>query len=387
VGFLLKKSDFGITFGLETSNFSNLERSLMQKILVTGGAGFIGSNFVRFLLKTDSNIHVVTLDALTYAGSLENLRNLPDRHTFVHGDICDQNLVDDLLRHQEIYTIVHFAAETHVDRSIHDPGPFVQTNVIGTYTLLESARQVWGETGGFSGRRFHHVSTDEVFGTLGPSDPAFNENTHYSPRSPYSASKAGSDHLVRAYFHTYGLPVTLTNCSNNYGPYQFPEKLIPLTILNAIQGRHLPIYGDGKQIRDWLYVEDHCEAVYLVLKKGNLGETYNIGGGNQPYNIDIVRQICAILDELRPGSDSHASLIDFVPDRIGHDRRYAMDISKIKSELGWQPGHDLASGLHSTVEWYLAHPAWISAIAQQSGYTEWMKKNYSGRGGKILSHD
>lgn len=353
----------------------------MHKILVTGGAGFIGSNFVRYLLQADAGLRIVTLDALTYAGSLENLKDLPERHTFLQGDISDRRLVEDLLHQQEIDTIVHFAAELHVDRSILGPGPFIQTNIVGTYTLLEAARQVWSGTGGFSGRHFHHVSTDEVYGALEPSDPAFREQTPYSPRSPYSASKAGSDHLVRAYFHTYGLPITLTNCSNNYGPYQFPEKLIPLTILNALQEKPLPVYGDGKQIRDWLYVEDHCEAIYLVLKKGNLGETYNIGGGNQPFNIDIVRQICTILDEQRPGSRPHASLIADVPDRPGHDRRYAVDTSKIKSELGWKPRHDLESGVRSTIEWYLSHPEWIAAIAQQTGYNEWVNRNYTQREG------
>ncbi|MBU4225786.1 MAG: dTDP-glucose 4,6-dehydratase [Chloroflexi bacterium] len=289
----------------------------MKNIFITGGAGFIGSNFVRYLLKTEPQVRLLNLDALTYAGSLENLRDLPDpaRHTFVHGDICDAGLVTRLISEHGIYTIVHFAAESHVDRSIHGPAPFIQTNIVGTFTLLEAARQVWGKTGGFDGRRFHHVSTDEVFGSLAPDDPAFSETTPYDPRSPYSASKAASDHLVRAYGHTYGLPVTLSNCSNNYGPYQFPEKLIPLMILNALQGKPLPVYGDGRQVRDWLYVEDHCEAIHLVLKKGRLGETYNIGGGNQPCNLDIVRQICTLLDELRPESATHERLITHVPDR------------------------------------------------------------------------
>jgi dTDP-glucose 4,6-dehydratase len=356
----------------------------MQKILVTGGAGFIGSNFVRYLLQAESTVQIVTLDALTYAGSLENLKDLPDpeRHTFIQGDICDRILVEDLLRQQEIDTIVHFAAESHVDRSILGPAPFVQTNIVGTFTLLETARQVWSEAGGFSGRRFHHVSTDEVFGALAPSDPAFREDTPYSPRSPYSASKAGSDHLVRAYFHTYGLPVTLTNCSNNYGPYQFPEKLIPLMILNALQGKPLPVYGDGKQIRDWLYVEDHCEAIYRVAKDGRLGETYNVGGGNQPYNIDLVKEICAILDELHPASAPHDRLITHVPDRPGHDRRYAMDITKIRAELGWVPHHDIESGLHETVKWYLEHPEWVKAILEQNDYQGWLDKNYTERGAK-----
>ncbi len=351
----------------------------MKNVLITGGAGFIGSNFVRYLLAAEPEVRLVNLDALTYAGSLENLRGLPDdsRHTFVRGDICDAALVERLLREHEIDAIVHFAAESHVDRSILGPAPFVQTNVVGTFTLLEAARQAWG--GKFEGRRFHHVSTDEVFGSLGPDDPPFCETTPYDPRSPYSASKAASDHLVRAYFHTYGLPVTLTNCSNNYGPYQFPEKLIPLMILNALEGKPLPVYGDGRQIRDWLYVEDHCEAIRLVLRRGRVGETYNIGGGNQPYNLDIVRQICALLDEFHPAGASHARLITHVPDRPGHDRRYAMDTRKIQDELGWRPRHNLTSGLRATVEWYLGHPEWVQAIRQQNDYQTWLQKNYSKR--------
>ncbi len=351
----------------------------MKNVLVTGGAGFIGSNFVRYLLAAAPDVRVITLDALTYAGSLENLRGLPDesRHTFVRGDICDGNLVERLLREHEIDTVVHFAAESHVDRSILGPAPFIQTNVVGTFTLLEAARAVW--KGNFDGKRFHHVSTDEVFGSLGPDDPPFCETTPYAPRSPYSASKAASDHLVRAYFHTYGLPVTITNCSNNYGPYQFPEKFIPLMILNALEGKSLPIYGDGRQIRDWLYVEDHCEAIYRVLEAGRPGETYNIGGGNQPCNLDIARQICALLDEFHPAGAPHERLITHVPDRPGHDRRYAMDIRKIQRELGWSPRHDLASGLRATVRWYLDHPDWVQAIRQQSDYQAWLHKNYQKR--------
>jgi dTDP-glucose 4,6-dehydratase len=355
----------------------------MKNVLITGGAGFIGSNFVRHLLRAGPELRLVTLDALTYAGSLENLKDLPDpaRHTFVQGDICDRILVEDTLRQYQIDTLVHFAAESHVDRSILGPGPFVQTNLIGTFTLLEATRQVWGDNGGFDGRRFHHVSTDEVFGSLAPDDPAFCETSSYDPHSPYSASKAGSDHLARAYFHTYGLPVTLTNCSNNYGPYQFPEKLIPLVILNALHGQPLPVYGDGKQIRDWLFVEDHCEAIRLVLEKGRPGETYNIGGSNQLANIKIVQQICSILDELRPDGAPHDRLITHVPDRHGHDRRYAMNITKIQTELGWSPRHDLTSGLRTTVEWVLIHPDWVAVIAQQSGYNDWLEKNYGKRGG------
>jgi dTDP-glucose 4,6-dehydratase len=362
----------------------------MNNVLITGGAGFIGSNFVRYLLKVEPRVHIVNLDNLTYAGSLENLKDLPDesRYTFVKGDICDFELVSKLLREHGMDTIVHFAAESHVDRSILGPGPFVQTNVTGTFTLLEAARQVWGaalsQSKGQerSGKRFHHVSTDEVFGSLSPGDPAFTEFTPYEPRSPYSASKAASDHLVRAYFHTYELPVTITNCSNNYGPYQFPEKLIPLIILNALQGKPLPIYGDGKQIRDWLYVEDHCEAIRLVIEKGKPGETYNVGGGNQPYNIDLVEEICAVMDELQPATSSYSSLITHVPDRPGHDRRYAMDITKIRNDLGWLPKHEIESGLRETVNWYLDNMDWVKKIMAQDGYGSWLDKNYANRGEK-----
>jgi len=358
-----------------------------RSLLVTGGAGFIGSNFVRYLLAHDPTVHIINLDLLTYAGSLENLKDLPDpaRHTFVQGDICDRALVDDLFRRYRIDTVVHFAAESHVDRSILGPAQFIQTNIVGTFTLLEAAREAWLKEGIVPREqaRFHHVSTDEVFGSLEPDDPPFTESTPYSPRSPYSASKASSDHLVRAYHHTYGLPVSITNCSNNYGPYQFPEKLIPLMIFNALNGKPLPVYGDGQQVRDWLYVEDHCEAIWKVVTEGALGETYNIGGGNNPTNLQVVHTLCDILDELLPHSPHtpHRQLIQFVADRPGHDRRYAMDIRKIQTQLGWSPRETLASGLRKTVQWYLNHPEWIEAIRQHSDLSGWMEKNYARRGG------
>lgn len=361
----------------------------MKNVFVTGGAGFIGSNFVRYLLSVEPQVHIINLDALTYAGSLENLKDLPDpaRHTFVHGDIRDRALVENLMRQHQIDALVHFAAESHVDRSILGPEQFILTNIIGTFTLLDVARQLWlnekilGEGQPAELVRFHHVSTDEVFGSLAREDPAWSETTPYAPNSPYAASKASSDHLVRAYGHTYGLPVTITNCSNNYGPYQFPEKLIPLMILNALQGRNLPVYGDGQQIRDWLYVEDHCDAIWTVLRKGEVGETYNIGGGNQPTNLVVIHTLCEILDECLPDSPyaPHESLIQFVTDRPGHDRRYAMDIHKINQDLGWQPRQSLSSGLLKTVEWYLAHPGWIEAVSQQQDYQGWLSKNYDKR--------
>jgi len=359
----------------------------MKNVLVTGGAGFIGSNFVRYLLDVEPRIQIVNLDALTYAGSLENLKDLPadakrgERYTFVQGDICDRDLVRDLLRQHQIDTIVHFAAESHVDRSILSPEPFIQANVIGTFTLLEAARQYWlvEKSLPIEQVRFHHVSTDEVYGTLAPEDPAFSETTPYAPNSPYAASKASSDHLARSYSHTYQLPVTISNCSNNYGPRQFPEKLIPLIILNALNGKPLPVYGDGQQIRDWLYVTDHCEAIHTILTRGTPGETYNIGGNNQPANLIIVETVCDLLDELQPINEPRRKLITFVTDRPGHDRRYAMNISKIERELGWGPRYSLTDGLLATVQWILSNPEWVAAIQKQREYQTWLTKNYETR--------
>jgi dTDP-glucose 4,6-dehydratase len=357
----------------------------MKNLLVTGGAGFIGSNFVRYMLEQEPGIRIVNLDVLTYAGSTENLKGLADpaRHVFVQGSITDRSLVDRLLREHDVDTIVHFAAETHVDRSIHFPEMFVETNVIGTHTLLEAARQYWLVDQAFPVEqvRFHHVSTDEVYGTLAPTDPAFTEETPYDPRSPYSATKAASDHLVRAYFHTFGLPISITNCSNNYGPYQFPEKLVPVIIANAVDGKNLPIYGDGMQIRDWLFVDDHSEAIRRVIRAGRVGETYNVGGDNQPPNIEVVKTICQILDELRPESPfaPHESLITYVKDRPGHDRRYDIDIQKIKGELDWEPGVSLSEGMLQTVTWYLEHPDWVEAIRANPEYQAWIQRNYAKR--------
>ena len=351
-------------------------------ILVTGGAGFIGANFVLDWLQ-GSEEPVINLDALTYAGNRETLARLEGdaRHLFVHGDICDRALVERLFAEYKPRAVVHFAAESHVDRSIHGPGAFVRTNVDGTFTLLEAARAHWsalpaGEREAF---RFLHVSTDEVYGSLGPNDPALTETKAYEPNSPYSASKAASDHLVRAWHHTYGLPVLTTNCSNNYGPYQFPEKLIPLMIVNALAGKPLPIYGDGQNVRDWLYVGDHCSAIREVLARGRLGETYNVGGWNEMANLEIVHTLCALLDELRPSAaGSHARLITYVKDRPGHDRRYAIDARKIERELGWRPAETFQSGIRKTVRWYLDNPAWIANV-QSGAYRDWVARNYAGR--------
>jgi dTDP-glucose 4,6-dehydratase len=352
-------------------------------ILVTGGAGFIGSNFVLDWIAEERS-PVVNLDKLTYAGNLENLASLKGNalHRFVKGDIADRELVSGLLREHQPRAVVHFAAESHVDRSIHGPGDFVQTNIVGTFQLLEAARGYWNglteaERSDF---RFLHVSTDEVYGSLGPADPAFSETTPYAPNSPYAASKAASDHLARSYHHTYGLPVITTNCSNNYGPYQFPEKLIPLMILNAAQRKPLPVYGDGRNVRDWLYVTDHCEAVRLALKRGRPGATYNIGGNAEKTNLEVVNTICAILDELRPGSPitHHSSLITYVKDRPGHDRRYAIDARRIRGELGWAPRERFGTGLKKTVRWYLDHMKWADNVTSGE-YRNWIDLNYGAR--------
>jgi dTDP-glucose 4,6-dehydratase len=351
-------------------------------ILVTGGAGFIGGNFVLDWLKSPANEGVVNLDKLTYAGNLATLDSLKDsaRHIFIHGDIGDQNLVAKLCKEYQPRAIINFAAESHVDRSIHGPAEFVSTNIVGTFNLLECAREYWGGLDEASKKvfRFHHVSTDEVYGSLSATDPAFTEANSYEPNSPYSASKAASDHLVRAWFHTYGFPVITTNCSNNYGPYHFPEKLIPLVILNALDGKPLPIYGDGQQIRDWLYVGDHCSAIREVLASGKLGETYNIGGWNEKTNIDVVKTICAILDDLKPRADgkSYVEQITYVKDRPGHDRRYAIDASKVERELGWRPAETFDTGIRKTVQWYLDNSAWVDSVVSGS-YRNWLQKQYN----------
>ncbi|SDM30852.1 dTDP-glucose 4,6-dehydratase [Oryzisolibacter propanilivorax] len=349
-------------------------------ILVTGGAGFIGANFVLdWLAQCDEP--VLNLDKLTYAGNVHNLDSLSQdtRHTFVQGDIADRTLLDRLLAQHRPRAVVNFAAESHVDRSIHGPEDFIQTNVVGTFRLLEAVRQHWSGLPAMEKEafRFLHVSTDEVYGTLEPEAPAFTETHNYEPNSPYSASKAASDHLVRAWHHTYGLPVLTTNCSNNYGPYHFPEKLIPLVIVNALAGKPLPIYGDGRQIRDWLYVRDHCSAIRRVLEAGRLGETYNVGGWNESANIDIVRLICSLLDELRPRADgqSYAAQITHVTDRPGHDRRYAIDARKLERELGWKPAETFETGIRKTVQWYLEHPEWVAQV-QSGAYRDWVQKQY-----------
>ena len=351
-------------------------------VLVTGGAGFIGSNFVLDWLESVGE-PVVTVDALTYAGNLHNLDAIKGdtRHVFVHGDIGDRPLLDRLLAEHRPRAVVHFAAESHVDRSIHGPGEFMRTNVMGTFTLLEAVRAFWSGLvdAHKTAFRFHHVSTDEVYGSLAQGAPAFTETHPYEPNSPYSASKAASDHLVRAWHHTYGLPVVTTNCSNNYGPWHFPEKLIPLMIVNALAGKPLPVYGDGQQVRDWLYVRDHASAIRAVLAAGRVGETYNVGGWNEQPNLDIVHKICALLDELRPdAAGSYTRLITHVKDRPGHDRRYAIDARKIERELGWRPAETFDSGLRKTVQWYLDHPQWVADV-QSGAYREWLSANYSAR--------
>ncbi len=352
----------------------------MKTILVTGGAGFIGSNFVLDWVAV-TGAPAVNLDALTYAGNRENLRVLDDdaRHVFVQGDIGDFDLVAKLLAAHRPAAIVNFAAESHVNRSIHGPEDFIQTNIVGSFRLLEAVRAYWNGLDGEakSSFRFLHVSTDEVYGSLGKADPAFAETHRYEPNSPYSASKAASDHLVRAYHHTYGLPVLTTNCSNNYGPYHFPEKLIPLIIVNALAGQSLPVYGDGMQIRDWLYVKDHCSAIRRVLEAGRVGETYNIGGWNEKPNIEIVQTVCALLDELRPRSDGkpYREQVTYVKDRPGHDRRYAIDARKIERELGWTPAETFETGIRKTVQWYLDNPDWVAHV-QSGAYRDWIGKQY-----------
>jgi dTDP-glucose 4,6-dehydratase len=395
---LLKSQDSGAA-----SRGTHQIRILMT-ILVTGGAGFIGANFVLDWLAA-TNEAVINLDKLTYAGNPETLASLQGdaRHQLVQGDIGDSVLVSRLLAEHQPRAVVNFAAESHVDRSIHGPGEFIETNIVGTFRLLESVRGYWSglpgsdireqglaPTGGQaqalaqaptkSGFRFLHVSTDEVYGSLGKGDPAFSETHRYEPNSPYSASKAASDHLVRAWHHTYGLPVLTTNCSNNYGPYHFPEKLIPLMIVNALAGKPLPVYGDGMQVRDWLYVKDHCSAIRRVLEAGRLGEVYNVGGWNEKPNIEIVQTICKLLDEMRPKADggTYASQITYVTDRPGHDRRYAIDARKLEAELGWKPAETFDTGIRKTVEWYLANPEWVQHV-QSGAYREWVNKNYTGR--------
>jgi dTDP-glucose 4,6-dehydratase len=351
-------------------------------ILVTGGAGFIGSNFVLDWLGS-SNEPVINLDALTYAGNLENLASLQGdaRHVFVKGSIGDFDLVARLLTEHKVRAVVNFAAESHVDRSIHGPEDFIQTNIVGTFHMLEAVRAHWGglESEARANFRFLHVSTDEVYGSLEKDDPAFAETHRYEPNSPYSASKAASDHLVRAYHHTYGLPVLTTNCSNNYGPYHFPEKLIPLVMLNALAGKPLPIYGDGQQIRDWLYVKDHCSAIRRVLEAGNVGQVYNVGGWNEKPNLEVVHTLCAILDELKPRADGkpYKEQITYVKDRPGHDRRYAIDATKIERELGWKPAETFETGIRKTVQWYLDNQAWVQNVTS-GAYREWVGKQYGG---------
>lgn len=353
-------------------------------ILVTGGAGFIGSNFVLDWLAAGTET-IVNVDKLTYAGNLQNLTSIQSddsRHCFVHADIGDQDLMLSLMKEHRVRAVVNFAAESHVDRSIHSPGEFIETNIVGTFRLLEATRAYWGalDAPGQAGFRFLHVSTDEVYGSLEEGAPAFAESHRYEPNSPYSASKAASDHLVRAYHHTYGMPVVTTNCSNNYGPYHFPEKLIPLVIHNALAGKPLPIYGDGQQIRDWLFVKDHCAAIRRVIEDGRPGEVYNVGGWNEKTNLDVVNTICAMLDDLSPRKDGqpYARQIVYVADRPGHDRRYAIDARKLERELGWKPEETFASGIRKTIEWYLNNQAWVASVTSGS-YRDWVGQNYEER--------
>lgn len=351
-------------------------------LLVTGGAGFIGSALVRLLIR-ETNCHIVNVDKLTYAGNPESLAEAAksNRYTFEQVDICDREALARVFKTHRPDAVMHLAAESHVDRSIEGPGEFIQTNIVGTYNLLEAARAYWNELEGDTQAnfRFHHVSTDEVYGDLGPDDAAFTENHAYTPSSPYSASKASSDHLVRAWHRTYGLPVLVTNCSNNYGPYQFPEKLIPLIILNAVEGKPLPVYGKGDNVRDWLYVEDHARALWHVLNKGVIGQTYNIGGRAEYTNLDVVHTVCVILDELKPRAEGpHKELVQFVADRPGHDRRYAIDDTRLATELEWQPGENFESGLRQTVQWYLDNTGWIEHV-RSGEYRQWMETNYAQR--------
>jgi dTDP-glucose 4,6-dehydratase len=362
----------------------------MRKFFITGGAGFIGSNFIHYIINNTTDIQIINLDSLTYAGNLENLSSLESnpRYKFIHGNINDSVIIDEIFKKEPIEKIIHFAAESHVDRSISDPLIFIQTNVLGTANLLVHSERYWKNLSPQQKKsfRFLHVSTDEVFGSLKKEEPAFTETTPYAPNSPYAASKASSDHLVRAYFHTYGFPIIITNCSNNYGQFQNPEKLIPLVISNALHGKLIPVYGDGKQIRDWLFVKDHCEALLSVLNSGIPGQSYNIGGNNQPTNLIIINTICSILDSLIPNSKytPHANLIDFVKDRPGHDRRYAMDTTKISSQLGWFPKESLESGLRMTINWYLDNEAWVTNVLKKKSHKKWMENNYTKRGANTL---
>lgn len=359
-----------------------MPKPIGQKILVTGGAGFIGSALIRLLIR-QTDCHAVNVDKLTYAGNPESLADVAEseRYAFEQVDICDGQALARVFKVHQPDAVMHLAAESHVDRSIEGPGAFIQTNVVGTYNLLEQARSYWNELDATAKAsfRFHHISTDEVYGDLEPQDPAFTETTRYAPSSPYSASKAASDHLVRAWHRTYGLPVLLTNCSNNYGPYQFPEKLIPLMILNALEGKPLPVYGKGENIRDWLYVDDHARALHYVLQHGEPGRTYNIGGRSERSNLDIVHQLCATLERLAPRTSGHyTDLIQFVTDRPGHDQRYAIDDTRVATELGWQPQEDLETGLRKTIQWYLDNPQWVERV-RSGEYRDWVKSNYGQR--------